>query len=285
MDMTIRNLTQSEVRQLVQWADNEGWNPGVDDASLFWNLDSEGYLGIEVENQMIGGGAIIKHNPMFGFMGLFIVDPEFRGKGLGTNLWFARRDRLLDRLDQNGTIGLDGVDAMVAFYEKGGFKQYTRHRRFELTTPPAASSIPAEVHDLKELEFKEVQKLDRQCFPGDRTGYLKSWIHNAGHISLGITDGTTVTGFGVMRPCQTGWKIGPLFADDIFIADRLFLEFCQRAKSSPIYLDIPDNNPAAKELCKRHQMEEVFGCERMYLGSVPELANHKVFGITTLEVG
>ncbi|MBT5017421.1 GNAT family N-acetyltransferase [Planctomicrobium sp.] len=283
--MIIRNLIEDEVRQLVRWAESEGWNPGVDDAALFWNLDPQGYLGIEIEDQMIGGGAIIKHNSMFGFMGLFIVDPEFRGKKLGTKLWFARRDRLLDRLDQNGTIGLDGVDDMVPFYEKGGFKQYTRHRRFELATPPSPSSAPTEVQELNELDFEKIQELDRQCFPGERAEYLKSWIHQAGHVSLGITDGTKVTGFGVMRPCQTGWKIGPLFADDISIADQLFLAFCQRAESKSVYLDAPDNNPAARELCERHQMEEVFGCVRMYLGPVPELANQKIFGITTLEVG
>lgn len=43
-------------------------------------------------------------------MGLFIVDPKYRGQGLGRKLWYARRDHLLSRLQPNATIGLDAVD-------------------------------------------------------------------------------------------------------------------------------------------------------------------------------
>ena len=135
MNPTIRNLTQPELHELVHWAAAEGWNPGVNDAALFWDVDPEGYLAVDMDQRMVGGGAIIRHNANFGFMGLFIVDPDYRGQQLGTKLWYARRDALLSRLDENGTIGLDGVDAMVPFYQKGGFKQFTRHRRFELADP------------------------------------------------------------------------------------------------------------------------------------------------------
>ena len=42
----------------------------------------------------------------FGFIGLYIVKPEFRGKGLGMRLWEAGMAYLGDR-----NIGLDGVVA------------------------------------------------------------------------------------------------------------------------------------------------------------------------------
>ena len=72
---------------------------------------------------------MIQHSGQFGFIGFFIVSPETRGRGLGTRLWYARRDTLLERVGDSGTIGLDGVDAMVPFRAKRGFEQATRLRR------------------------------------------------------------------------------------------------------------------------------------------------------------
>ena len=290
MDSTIRPLTAEEVDQLVVWAGHEGWNPGQGDAALFWNADPQGYLGVEVADQFVGGGAIIRHNSSYGFMGLFIVQPEFRGQGLGTKLWHQRRDHLCERLSADGTIGLDGVDAMVPFYAKGGFEPFTRHRRFMLRSyeSPANNDITENNFtycDLREVPLEQIEMLDQQCFPGPREAYLQPWIHQQGHHSLGIIKGGYLQSMGVMRPCQSGWKIGPLFAESPELAEALFQKLLSIAGPEEIYLDVPDNNPEALKLCQRHNMEEVFGCVRMYLGPPPELAHEKIFGITTLEIG
>ena len=52
-----------------------------------------------------------------------------------------------------------------------------------------------------------------------------------------------------------------------------------------VFLDITDINPEAKRLVEKHQMQEVFTTGRMYLNGRPNLADEKIFGITTLELG
>ena len=135
----IRKMNRGELRELVRWAEAEGWNPGIHDADLFWDLDPEGYLALLHDQQVIGGGAIIRHSEDFGFMGLFIVKPSHRGKKLGEQLWFARRDHLLARLRPGGTIGLDGVDPMVPFYAAGCLL-YTSPSPRDLSTSRMPSS-------------------------------------------------------------------------------------------------------------------------------------------------
>ncbi len=88
-----------------------------------------------------------------------------------------------------------------------------------------------------------------------------------------------------MRPCLTGWKIGPLFAATSAAASQLFEAFQAASHREPVYLDAPDYNPHALEFCKRFAMTEVFGCVRMYNGPVPDLDHERIFGITTFEVG
>ena len=114
--MLIRPMVREEVDLLVEWAALEGWNPGLDDADVYWAADPDGFIAAELDGEVVGGGSIVTHGPTYGFMGFFIVRPEWRGRGLGRELWWARRTRLLDRLEPGATVEMDGVFAMEHFF-------------------------------------------------------------------------------------------------------------------------------------------------------------------------
>ena len=42
----LRAMTASEVKQLVGWAADEGWNPGLDDPSTFYAIDPDGFIAV-----------------------------------------------------------------------------------------------------------------------------------------------------------------------------------------------------------------------------------------------
>jgi hypothetical protein len=218
-------------------------------------------------------------------MGLFIMRPEYRSRKLGTQLWYARRDRLLERLAPGATIGLDAVDAMVPFYSRGGFRPELRHCRYEWRTAERQEEANAGCVPLDQIEFEQVASFDAPCFPGPRETYLQRWITQPEGQSLGLVRQGRLRGYGVMRPCLVGWKIGPLFAETPAEARQLMVAFGQRAGGAPVYLDVPDNHPAAQQLCQSFGMQEVFGCVRMYLGPPPILASNRIYSITTFEVG
>ncbi|MBX9655649.1 GNAT family N-acetyltransferase [bacterium] len=281
----IRAMRRNEIDRLLHWAKDEGWNPGRNDAELFWNLDPEGFLAIDVNDEMVGGGAIIRHNAAFGFMGLFLMQPSNRGQGLGTELWYARRDRLLERLQPGGTIGLDAVDQMIPFYARGGFDASFRHRRFEWQPIGRHDLSDHAVVDLSSVDWETVASLDKRCFPGKRERFLRNWCGQQGAVSLAVHENNSLHGFGVMRPASVGWKIGPLFAEDKESADLLLQAFASKVGSGPIFLDVPDSNPQGIEICEANGMKEVFGCVRMYYGTPPGIDHERIFAVTTLEVG
>lgn len=350
-ELLIRQMTRSEVGDLVAWAAAEGWNPGLHDADLFWATDPEAFIAAEIDGQLIGGGAITAYQDAFGFMGFFIVRPAYRGRGLGNRLWHARRERLIARLTPGATIGMDGVFAMQDYYAKGGFVFSHRDIRFRadltaapisaadlalttpsaslaLTTPAAdlaaptsssrlaetnsssdlaektvtsdigaqipaahlawtsdAATAPGEIVALSDVPFDEVLAYDRDCFPAPRPTFLRGWISQPESLALGYRRQGRLSGMGVARRCGEGFKIGPLFADDLQVAETLFGRLARVAAGGPIFLDTPENNPAAMELARRQGMREVFGCARMYLGPAPALAHHRIFGVTTFELG
>lgn len=282
-DLLIRGMRREELDALVHWAANEGWNPGLSDADIFWATDPEGFIAAELNGDLVGGGSIVSYGRRYGFMGFFIVHPDHRGRGLGNTLWHARRDMLLDRLDKPATIGMDGVFDMQHYYAKGGFEFAGRDLRFETTGRPWP--IARNILDAGNLVFADIEAYDRAHFPAPRSGFLRRWLKQPGAFSLGAVNDENISGFAVMRPCRTGFKIGPLFADNPNIAENLFCALSAQVPGEPIFLDVPENNHPAIAMAHRHEMLEVFGCAKMYLGPKPSLPEHEIFGVTSFELG
>ncbi len=286
-ELEIRNMMRTEVDELVGWAAQEGWNPGLHDAELFWAADPEAFIAADLDGEMIGGGAITSYGGKFGFMGLFIVRPEFRSQGFGNTLWHLRRQRLLDRLNPGASIGMDGVFAMQDYYAKGGFVFSHRNMRFrsEIIDPPASPDNSKHIIPLDTIPFKQILAYDRTCFPTKRANFLKGWIAQPDALALGYLNDGELCGYGVVRRCGEGCKVGPLFANDAGVAEALYAHLAGFAAGGPLFLDAPENNPAAMALVAQHKMVGVFGCARMYLGQPPNVTHKRIFGVTTFELG
>lgn len=281
--ISYRQATRAELNTAVEWAATEGWNPGLGDAEVFWSTDPTGFVCAERDGEVIATGSIVSYSGQFGFMGFFIVRPDLRGQGIGREFWMWRRDTLRSRLQPGSAIGMDGVFAMQPFYARGGFVFTHRNLRMAGTGQPARKD--ASLRDLSSLPFETVVDFDGRHFGFAREEFLRRWISPEGGRGLAALDGNAPTGIGVVRPCREGFKIGPLFAASAAVAEKLFNALSAHAAGKPIFLDTPENNPAALALAARHGMTEVFGCARMYHGATPALPWHDIYGITTFELG
>lgn len=114
---------------------------------------------------------------------------------------------------------------------------------------------------------------------------MQTWLEVAGTVGYGVMDGDRLTGFGVIRPCAIGYKIGPLFADTPDIAETLFQALTASVSGEKFYLDVIEPNAAAGELAKRHGLEEVFVTVRMYTERDPAMDTDKIYGVTSFELG
>lgn len=271
-------MEAAEVSKIVDWARNEGWNPGIHDAEIFAAADPEGFFCAESGGEMVGGISAVAYDNNYGFVGLFIVRPDLRGHRVGLDLAESALEHLGNRI-----VGIDGVLAKERQYAKFfGFVPAGRNVRYEGRPEGRRTSG---LVDARNVPFEELSAFDRRHFPALRDGFLQAWIHQPGATALADTRGGTLRGYGVIRPCAVGAKVGPLFAETSEVAGELFLALCAASPEGPVFLDTPGDNPPAAGLARKFQMQEVFATTRMYLGGTPDFAKEEVFGVTTFELG
>jgi hypothetical protein len=116
--------------------------------------------------------------------------------------------------------------------------------------------------------------------------FIKSWIVQPESNALGVLQDDTLSGYGVIRKCRNGYKIGPLFANNPEVAKSLFLALTSSVNPlEPIYLDTPEVNRDAVALAEGNNMKPVFETARMYTMEHPDVPLNRVFGVTSFELG
>jgi GNAT superfamily N-acetyltransferase len=272
-------MTRDDLDVAVEWAAREGWNPGLSDADAFWAADPNGYFVARADDEVVGVVSCVRYGPSFAFAGFYIVAPDERGHGIGHLLAERVFSRAGDRV-----LGLDGVPEQQATYLSMGFRLVHGNVRFGGVVGDAP--VSREVITLGPPNVDEIEDYDRSCFPGPRREFLEAWTGMPGALTLGVRDDHGLAGYGVIRPCRVGFKIGPLFADDTETADRLFDALAAHAGSgSEVFIDVPEPNEAALALAEERGLDPVFETARMYRHGTPEIRHDRVFGVTSFELG
>jgi hypothetical protein len=211
---------------------------------------------------------------------LFIVDPAYRAKGIGMQLY-----RFAMRHAGTRVVGCDGVVAMVDKYQKdGGLFLHYNNARYEGI---GGRSMPGGLVPVGAVRFEELAAYDAAHFPARRESFLKCWIGQTGHYGLAqLNRDGKIAGYGVRRVCHTGHKIGPLFAHDRATAEHILDGLVAGIPGELFYLDIPVMNPAAVALVQDRKMTPVFSTARLYSTRDPvPLPLDEIFGVTTFELG
>ncbi|MDX3539910.1 GNAT family N-acetyltransferase [Streptomyces sp. MB09-01] len=299
----ITGASAADMELMRGWADEEGWNPGDSDRFAFAVADPEGFLVGRLDGEPVACISAVRYGAGFGFIGLYIARPAFRGQGYGIRLWHAGMERLDGRL-----VGLDGVVAQQDNYRKSGFLPAWNNVRYEGVPAGyvdgaaenevgtgagvgagveawAGTDAGVAIVDAASLPFGLLAAYDRRFFPEPRPAFLSAWTGLPGRTALAAVRDGRIEGLGVIRPCSAAHRIGPLYATDPAVAGALLRRLARHAPGGVVSVDAPDANPQAAALLANLGLVPVFETARMYTGPAPDLALAELFGVTSLELG
>ena len=270
-------MTTDDMREVIGWARDEGWNPGAGDDVLFLPADPSGFFVAERDGRIAGSIGMPCFGDRFAFAGLFIVAPALRGGAIGAALARHALAHAGDRI-----VGTDGVLERADDYARLGFEAaHSHHRHSGVPEGHLAWGIV----DAAEVEVDALVDLDDACFPGDRRAFMRTWIR-APHVTrVSLDSSGEPDGFAVGRPAASGWRIGPVLAPDAGRAEALVRAIAQVAPGEMLHVDINTGNADAVAMARGMGLQPGFECVRMYRGGMPDLPLHRIFGAGTLELG
>ena len=257
----------------------EGWNPGLADAACFASVDPEGFLIAERDGTPVATVSCVNYDASFSFLGFYIVRKDLRGNGYGLRIWNAAIAHAGARV-----IGLDGVVAQQDNYRKSGFTLAYANVRYGGTV--AAPAAPrADVIALSDVPLAAVEADDATVFPAPRSAFLRAWIGAPGHVGCAVVRDGRLAGWGVIRPCRKGFKIGPLVADDRATAEAVLSRLAGQGGRRRDFSGCARHQPRGDRAGAGFGLAPVFETARMYTGAIPPLRLERVFGVTSFELG
>ena len=270
-------MTPTDLRTVLGWARDEGWNPGDGDDAFYLPADPAGFFVADSDGELLGSIGMPRFGDDYAFAGLYIVVPRLRGGAVGAPLARHALEYAGDRI-----IGTDGVLERADDYARLGFEAAHSHHRH--SGVPDGHVAPG-ITDLASVDTDELVALDDACFPGDRRAFMRAWIA-APHVTRVSLDASGVPdGLAVARPAADGWRVGPLLAPDAERAAALVRAIALQAPGEDIHLDINTGNPDAVAMARDMGLVPGFECVRMYRGGIPALPVERIFAACTLELG
>ena len=220
-----------------------------------------------VENdRLLGTVTTTTYGPELAWIGMMLVHPDHRRRGIGTQLMRAALDHLRGRGIQ--CIRLDATPAGLPVYEKLGFVP-----EWTLARHQAAVSTGNAVgtRELSERDWPAVERLDAAAFGVARTRILRSLAEGSRATLVSPPDGP-ILGYGMLRPGSSCDYLGPLVCAMPSLSFlHIVLTLLVKAEGRPVFWDVPRRNFLATSLARQVGFTPVRELTRMRLGpdSIP----------------
>ena len=164
--MNLRTMTTADIPAGMRLKDVAGWNQTPADWRCFLQSSPRGCFAAEVDGKVVGTAATIVYEQRFAWIGMVLVDPGFRGRGIGTRLL----RKAVEHLDEIGigTMKLDATPAGRPIYRKLGFEDEYEIERWLLKRPASEAAPASALHSvcdrvLEHFLFGKVTELVSHC--------------------------------------------------------------------------------------------------------------------------
>ena len=248
--------------------DLAGWNQSLQDWKRLLRHDPRGCFVAEWSGRPAGTATTTVYSKDLAWIGMVLVDPDVRRRGIGTALLV----RCIEHLRRSGVgcIKLDATPLGMHVYGPLGFVSEWSLSRWQ-TTERAPSSARIEAasdpgpRPLDSSDVACVADLDASAFGVARNRMLTMLATQS--ATRVRTDGAgRIVGYGMLRPGQRAYYLGPMVAQDESSGIALADDLLGSIALLPLYWDIPDANQAAIRVARRHGMQRQRTLTRMYLG-------------------
>jgi|SRR5882672_928793 len=265
--MRLRTMTMADIAAGLGLSKIAGWNQTAADWERFLRASPEGCFVAELEEEVCGTVATISYQNRFAWVGMVLVDPQHRSKGIGTKLLEAAIKHLDDQ--KISTIKLDATPQGKPLYEKMGFVSEYEIERWTLRrtlTDLGLADDRAPYETLTLPLSDSIIEADREAFGADRSFLLESLHQDAPEFTMEIRNNGVLQGYTFGRRGLFADHLGPWLAQDASSAGNLLETFLTRSRRDTLVVDCLKENHPAVTLLKSYGFTYSRLLTRMYRG-------------------
>ncbi|MBK5299146.1 MAG: GNAT family N-acetyltransferase [Vicinamibacteria bacterium] len=216
------------------------WNQVRRDWEQFLVLTPGGTWVAELDGDVVGTVATVRYGTRFGWIGMVLVDPAERGRGIGTLLL----EQGLMLLADMPLVRLDATPAGHGIYLKRGFAEECRLCRFQTTVPDGLAAPPESIRAMTQADLPEVVALDEEIFGANRAAMLHwLWSGAPGYAWI-ARDDARLAGYAFGRHGHDFEHLGPVVAADATTAQELATACLRSHAGREFVVDAPLHAPA-----------------------------------------
>ena len=259
-------MTRADIPAGMRLKEIAGWNQTEADWRRFLEAGPDGCFVAELDGVVCGTAATISFQGSLAWVGMVLVDPAHRGRGVGTTLL----EKAIAYLDEIciPVSKLDATPAGKPIYEKLGFSSEYEIERWTLSrTADAIAPRPAAADDIMPLPLVErILKADREVFGADRGTLLRSVHNDCPQFTDGLWNAGGIEAYAFGRSGSFADHLGPWVAANEEPARRILKQFLVRSRRKVVVVDCTLTSPFAKRLLKEFGFTYSRPLTRMYRG-------------------
>ncbi len=260
-------MTKADIPAGMRLKEIAGWNQTSADWKRFLEASPQGCFVAEHEGRVCGTATTISFENRFAWIGMILVDPEYRNQGIGTKLLERAIEYLHDL--RITAIKLDATPQGKPLYEKLQFVPEYEMERWTLRRSPsemAKRSGFGSREPLSQELLESIFEADKESFGADRSFLLKSLHSDAPEFTTGIWNARGIAGYALGRRGSFADHLGPWMARSITAAASLLETFLARSPREVVVVDCLKSNTVAGELLLSLGFSYSRPLTRMYRG-------------------
>ena len=232
----LRPMQPGDIEAAMKLSNAEGWNQLEKDWKLLIENPENVTLLAQTDNKIIGTTTAINYENRVAWIGMVLVDKEYRGQGVSKLLI----TNILKKLETCKSIKLDATSLGEKVYKNFDFKYEYLIARMANTSIKNLGSSDDEglTEPIQSNHIQEIIALDEIVFGANRSPLIKSVVNEYPNKAWLLKRNNRITGFVLGRDGYKYHHIGPVEASNIIDAKILITRALKNLVDQPVVMDV-----------------------------------------------
>ncbi|WP_002149254.1 GNAT family N-acetyltransferase [Bacillus cereus] len=237
LEIRVERLKKENIEDIVALSSYIGWDYNTEEIETIFN--SGIVYGVWNERkELIASAAIIVYGETLASIGMVIVHPDYKGRGIGKVI----TDSCIKSVVAQTSIMLIATDEGKPLYEKLGFRAVSYVSKYICNSYNANYKCVGNeeyIMNYKECDLEKIIKIDEGAFGTSRKKFLKRRIMQSEQCILIKDTKQNVLGYGLSIQTPENKIIGPIVAKNDTMAMEI-VHSLAKGHNGKLRIDVPE---------------------------------------------